>query len=109
MTQMAEDAYATLGPIAGADAANGYALRGLCNAIGSMFAQSEEAVRAVAGFDAWTQTWNIDRCPAWLIPFVGQAVGVLVTPGLTTAEQRAQVKEEGAWKRGWLKIGRAQV
>jgi hypothetical protein len=99
-TLVGQDAYAEVGPLAEPDAAYSFALRALVNSVASMFAQPEEVVRALEGFDAWTQTWNVDRAPGFLLPFIGQGVGVLVTPGTTPTEQRAQIKAEGGWKRG---------
>lgn len=100
-TQMATEVYEALEPVAEAmdDSANGFLLRGVVRAIASMFSQVEGAVRAVEGLPAWSQPYDIDRTPAVLIPFVGQMVGVPVTPGLTPEEQRYQVKEEGGWSR----------
>jgi hypothetical protein len=70
--------------------------------IGGMFKQVEDAVRALDGFDAQTQTWDIDRAPAFLVPFIGAAVGVKVTAGISPALQRQQVREGRQWKRGRL-------
>lgn len=98
----AEEMFRALEPMAGQDALNGNALAALCEAAGSMYLQVEEAVRAREGFDAQTQTWDIDRTPAFLIPFVGQAAGVKVTPGTSATAQRAQVREGRQWKRGKL-------
>jgi hypothetical protein len=98
---MAAEVYAALEPIAEPDAKSGYPLRALVRAIASMFAQAEEAIRALGdGLDSWERLWNPDEQPDWMLPFVGQAVGVAVDTGRTPAEQREQIKEEGGWKRG---------
>lgn len=99
---MADEVYAKVEPIAAEDAQYGYPTRALVRAIGSMFGQVEETIRADATHNAWTAPLDVNRCPAYLLPWMGQAVGVAVTPGTTTAEMRAQISEEGAWKRGWL-------
>lgn len=100
-TLIAAEAYAAVEPIAAQDAASGYPLRALMRAIGTMFAQTEEAIRALGdGLDSWERVFDPDRAPDWLLPFVGLAVGVVVVTGSTPAEQRVQIKAEGAWHRG---------
>lgn len=100
---MAAEVYADLEPIARQDEAGGYPLRALVRAIASMFAQPEEAVRALGdGKDSWERVWNPDLAPTWLLPFIGQGVGVVVDTSATRAEQIAQIREEGGWKRGRL-------
>lgn len=97
----AEEAYAELEPIAEPDLENNYALRALVRACSSMFAQSEEVVRAIGdGRDAWERLFDADRAPVWFLPFVGQAVGVKVDTTRSPIEQRAQIKAEGGWHRG---------
>jgi hypothetical protein len=103
MTLFADEVYADLAPIAEQDAAHGFALRALVRALGSMFAQPEEAIRALGdGLDSWERLWNPQKTPAWLLPFAGQAVGVMVDTSKTLAQQRTQVEEEGGWKRDRL-------
>lgn len=99
-SQFAAECYAKLAPLTGAEATYGFPLRALMRAVGSMFQQVEDAIRAKDGLDAYSQTFDVERTPDWLIPFVGQAVGVKVTPGLPPAEQRQQVREESGWARG---------
>jgi hypothetical protein len=97
----AEEVYAELEPIAEPDAESNYALRALVRANASMFAQTEEVVRAIGvGLDAWERLFDADRAPVWFLPFVGQAVGVSVDTSRSPAEQRAQIKAEGGWHRG---------
>lgn len=98
----AEDVYRALEPMAVRDQGFGLPLAAICSAIGGMFKQAEDAVRALDGFDAQTQTWDIDRAPDFLVSFIGQSVGVRVTPGIAAETQRAQVREGRQWKRGRL-------
>lgn len=98
----AEDVLRELEPMGAEEATGVSILVALCTAIGDMFLQVERAVRAIEGFDAQTQTFDIDRTPAFLIPFVGQAAGVKVTAGLSPEAQRTQVREGRAWHRGKL-------
>jgi len=102
VTAFADEIYAVLEPLTKAEPEHGYPLRALVRAIGSMFAQGEEAGRSQEGRPPYSQAWDVNRCPPWLLPFLGQAVGVKVTPGVSPEEQRAQIREEAAWKRGWL-------
>jgi hypothetical protein len=100
-TAIAEEAYAALGPITVPEPENDYPLRALCNAIGSMFAQAEQTARSLEGAPPYAQAWDVNRCPDWLLPFLGQAVGVRVVPGVSPTQQRTEIREEAAWKRGW--------
>lgn len=100
-TLIAEEAYSSLEPIAAQDEANGFPLRALMRAIGTMFAQPEEAIRARGdGLDSWERVFDPDLAPDWLLPFIGLAVGVTVNTAFTPAQQREQIKEEGGWHRG---------
>lgn len=98
-TVMAREAYAELGPIAAPDPRFGFPVWALVNAIAEMFRQGEEAGRALDGHAPFSQVLDLSRTPAWLLPFVGLAVGVSVRNG-TPAEQRAQIEQEEGWKRG---------
>lgn len=101
MTLFAEETYAQLAPLEDEDAAAGYPIRALVRALGSMFAQPEEAIRALGdGKAAWERVFDPDRAPTWLLPFIGQAVGVIVDTSRSRAEQIEQIKEEGGWHRG---------
>jgi hypothetical protein len=101
VTLIADEVYAAVEPIADLDAGSGYPLRALNRAIGSMFAQPEEAIRALGdGKDSWERLWNPALAPLWLLPFIGQGVGVVVDTSLSKEEQVAQIEEEAPWKRG---------
>jgi len=99
-TDFAAQMYAELEPAAAPDAYHSFALAAVCTAFGEGFRQVEEAVRAKDGFDGQTQTWDVDRTPDFLLPFMGQTVGVAVTPGLEPDAQREQIKEGRTHKRG---------
>jgi hypothetical protein len=97
----ADEAYAALEPIARGDEARGFPLRALMRALASMHAQGEETIRALGdGYDSWERLWNPRLQPAWMLPFIGQAVGVQVDTSRTSDEQRTQIEEEGTWHRG---------
>ena len=97
----AADVFAALEPMT-EDPESEAVILALSDVVGEMFLQVEEAIRAREGYDAQTQTFNIDRTPAFLVPFVGKAAGVTVTVGIATDAQRQQVREGRAWHRGKL-------
>lgn len=101
LTVMGREVYAMLGPLAEPDPLNAYPLFALVHAIAFMFRQGEEAARALDGFDPFSQTYDLARTPTWLLPWVGESVGVSVRPG-TRQEMVAQIEEEEGWKRGRL-------
>jgi len=100
MNQMAADGYALLAPVADQDAALGYPLRALCGAIGQCFDEGEQLFRARPGRDAWQQALDPTACPDFLLPWLGQLVGVAVTPNVSPAVQRNQVIAEPGFQRG---------
>lgn len=89
---MAAEVYGQLEPIAEGDEGRGFPLRAICRALGSMFLQAEEVVRAKLGKDAWRRPFDIDTCPGFLLPFLGQALGLRVDPGLSEEGQREQIR-----------------
>jgi hypothetical protein len=66
-----------------------------------MARQVEELVRP-ADIDrlAWDPLLDVDLSPDWNLPYLGQFVGVRVTPGATPAQARQQIKAEGGFQRG---------
>jgi hypothetical protein len=100
ITQYAEDAYAYLEPLWGGDDQRGFPLKTFMAAIGEGQRQVEEVARAQPGRDPFQQAWDVTRCPPYLLPFLGQAVGVSVTAGLTADAQRLQIMAEAGFYRG---------
>lgn len=99
---MAAEVLGEVEPLLAADPAGGAPLTALVEAIASMFAQPEEAVRATEGLDPYTQTLDVTRAPGWLLPWLCQVVGVVPPLGASEAELRALIAAEGGWRRGWL-------
>lgn len=99
LTFFARDLYRGLEPLAVPQPEFDPILRGWCNAVGSMFREVEECVRATDMQDLWRRVLDVDTCPGFLLPFLGQCVGVRVREG-TEEEQRQQIREESAYRRG---------
>jgi hypothetical protein len=100
MTAFAQGMYDWLEPIRTGDDAKDYVLAVICGGYGEMFRDVEELVRAQPGRQPWQQAFDIDACPDFQIPWLGQLVGVSVVTGVPAAAQRAQVKAEAGFWRG---------
>lgn len=100
VTQFAQDAYNRLEPIWAGDDQRGYPLLAFIGGLGEAFRQGEEAARALPGQQPYQQCWHIDQCPEWLLPFLGQAVGVTVSASDSPDVQREQIRAEGGFARG---------
>jgi hypothetical protein len=100
LNDFAAAAYAYLEPIAEQDADLGYPLAAICGAVGTMFDQGEQAARAQPGRQPYQQVYDITQCPDWLLPWLGQFVGVVVTQGTTPDQQRTQIEQEVNFYRG---------
>jgi hypothetical protein len=101
LTDFAQAAYDWLEPIQADDDQHGYVLAALCGGIGEMFREVEELVRARPGRQPWQQAFDIVECPDFQVPWLGQCIGVRVTPGIGPGLQRAQVQADaGLWRGG---------
>lgn len=98
-TPFTDDAYGRLEPVAAKDEALAWPLLQFLLANGAMFAQVERLVRARDGAEAWSQALDVDRTPAEFVQWLGQMVGVRVTPNLAEAAQRQQVHDLNSLKR----------
>lgn len=100
MAQIAADVYAGLAPIAVGDDQRGYPLAILVGAVGEMFRDVEDLVRAQPGREPYQQAFDIDAAPAWLYPWLGQVVGVRDISGLSASAQQAKIIAEAGFYRG---------
>jgi hypothetical protein len=100
ITQYAQDAYDYLQPLWADDDQRGFPLKTFIAALGEGQRQVEETARAQPGRDPFQQAWDVTVCPDYLLPFLGQAVGVSVTAGLTADAQRLQIEAELGLRRG---------
>jgi hypothetical protein len=77
-------------------------------AIGGMFdpvaeLAEEEGTDGQAGYiPSWGKLLNPELCPASILPYLGQYVGVTIPPGASEAEARAAIKREAGLERGSL-------
>jgi len=99
MTLVGDRLYSALAPLAYAD--DGGDLQALCGAVGTMFEQVAQIVETGPnGEPGWSQLLDVDRCPAYALPWLGQFVGVTVDPTLDEAGQRRQIRAETGMARG---------
>jgi hypothetical protein len=101
MASVAELLQDQLEPFLADDSANGNALATFLTAIGLMY----EDVKVWADDDdegdvGWSILLDLSRCPATALPWLGQFVGARVNANLSDSDQRQQVSDVAAWKRG---------
>lgn len=100
-TALGEATYSRLEPVSHQDEALGWPLLTFVQALAEMLRQVEELVRpADPSRQAWDPLLDVDLAPDWHLPYIGQFVGVRVTPGGTPAQWRAQIKGVTGFKRG---------
>ncbi|MDW5597652.1 hypothetical protein VSS74_25095 [Conexibacter stalactiti] len=117
--------YAALAPLAYDDAANGWPLAHLCEALGRMRQPVSDMVRAweetvrpnpldpdyaqVVTRSGWTRATHVDAAPGAaaaigggfdMLPFLGQLVGVRGIEGLNDSDRRAAIRERAGFSRG---------
>lgn len=102
LNQFGQDLYDRLQPIQGDDESTGWVLACICGAIGIMYDEVEQLVRARAGRQPWQQAFDINQAPDFHIPWLGQCIGVRVTPGISAMLQRAQVRADAGFYRGGI-------
>lgn len=52
------------------------------------------------GNPPWSVLLDIDRCPTYALPWLGQFVGVRLPPSLPDAQMRQAIRAEQGWQRG---------
>lgn len=108
---IAEEIYASLAAFAPGDETRGWALLHLTQAIG----MQNQVVRDIVfedddGRPGWSSLFDIDRCPAWALDWLGQFVGVRIPPSLVDVEERrAWVRDAAGWRRGRMSTLAAAV
>jgi hypothetical protein len=94
-TPLGEAVYARLGPVAVQDETLGWPLLTLVQGLAEMARQVEDLVRpADIARHTWDPLLDVDLSPDWNLPYLGQFVGVRVTPGATAFQARQQIKAE---------------
>lgn len=64
------------------------------------FAQLAELVDPTDPWVPWQPLFDVDLCPYWALPWLGQVVGVRVPRGLSDADARQYIKALGSFQRG---------
>jgi hypothetical protein len=96
----AQQLYDSLWQLAGEDQANDWALAHLCNAIGAMRQRAVDLFEDRDGLPGWSQLFDVERCPAYALAFLGQIAGVTVTAGASEDIQRDEVRAKAGKDRG---------
>ena len=107
-TIVGDRVYAAAAPLAYDDLSQGQTLKTLCDAVGAPFEQVAQLVEpGPNGEPPWSAILDVDRCPAFALPWLGQFVGVTVDTTLNEAGQRQQIRAETGMGRGRLAAIRA--
>jgi hypothetical protein len=99
VTRAAQELYDAHAPIAGQDEQADWPLLRYLSAIARMFDWIYDLVSPETG-PPWSPALDVDRAPAFLLPWLAQFVGIRFKTGRTEAEQRAEIRERPRWKRG---------
>jgi hypothetical protein len=87
-------------PLAPDDEDYEYAHAKLCEGMMLPFAQLAELVDPPDPLVPWEPLFNVDICPGWALPWLGQLVGVRVPSTMDPEDARIFIKELGAFARG---------
>lgn len=87
-------------PLAPDDQLYNYAHAKLCEGMMLPFAQLAELVDPPDPYIPWEPLLNVDLCPYWALPWLGQVVGVRVPKTLSEADMRMMIKSLGSFARG---------
>ena len=87
-------------PLAPDDHLYGWSHAALCEGMMLPFAQLAELVDPPDPYLPWEPLFDVDLCPGWALPWLGQIVGVRVPNGMSDDDARAFIKELRAFKRG---------
>jgi len=82
-------------PLAPNDADYEYAHAHLCEGMMLPFEQVAEIIDPPDPYHPWEVLFDVDVCPAWALPWLGQLVGVRVKRGMTEQEMRNYIKGLG--------------
>lgn len=52
------------------------------------------------GEPAWSLAFDVDNCPASVLPYLAQFVGVVITPEMTEEQIRNEIRKPTGWERG---------
>ncbi|MDQ2727586.1 MAG: phage tail protein [Actinomycetota bacterium] len=93
--------YDACGPWAEADRADpARSLLRWLTGIGDLIQPLDDLCRDSEDGPGWSQIVDVNRAPTYVLPWLGQWVGVIVDPTLTDAAQRTQIETEQGFARG---------
>ena len=52
------------------------------------------------GAPPWSILWDVDKAPAWALPYLSMFPGVVLQPGMSEEQQRNEIREPTGWRRG---------
>lgn len=87
-------------PLAPDDDLYDYAHAKLCEGMMLPFGQLAELVDPPDPYVPWEILFNVNLCPYWALPWLGQVVGVRVPKTLSEADMRTMIESLGAFARG---------
>jgi hypothetical protein len=104
LSRLAQDVYSILEPYAEQDAALGYGLRTIVEAMTKTFVDIDELVReSPQGDVGWSAMFDADRAPPEALAWLGQVVGTSIAPADGLTETRWRVANGvGGIRRGSL-------
>ena len=100
LTPTAERLYDALSPLSVGDAASGWVLAHLCQAVTAALWDVESLAADTDTHVGWGPLLDVTQTPAQALPWLGQLVGAVVTPGLSEAQARALVASAPGRTRG---------
>lgn len=93
--------YEAFGYMRDFDPDNGYALQKICEAWCAPLQRPYDVVRYRADQPApFAVLFDPDQCPAWLLPYAVQWVGVVPTQEMSEAQLREEFRQPAGWARG---------
>lgn len=101
ISELAQEIYDDLAPLAYADEENGWVLAYWIDALCSIAEQIATYARDQEdGTPGWAIVMDVDNAPEEVLPWLAQFVGARLSDSLTEGEKRTFIKEVGGWKRG---------
>src|SRR4051812_29363271 len=98
--QVAEHLYEELAVSQPGDEGRGWPLLILLGALGKALGPPHDLVRDSEDGPGYSALMDPGRTPVWALPYTAQFAGVRLTPGITEAEQRAEITSPPAFQRG---------
>jgi hypothetical protein len=87
-------------PLAPDDETYDFAHAKLCEGMMLPYAQLAELVDPPDPLLPWEPLFDVDLCPYWALPWLGQIVGIRLPSGLSDEDARNFIKDLGPLKRG---------